>query len=88
MDIVERPFITIGMLAVILLTPLAVTSTNGMIRRMGKNWMRLHKLIYPIGVLAVIHFWWMVKLDIREPIIYSVILALLLGERLLRKFIK
>ena len=85
-DIVERPFITVGMIAVVLLTPLAITSTKGMIRRLGKNWKRLHLLVYPISILAVLHFWWMVKLDIREPIIYSVLLAILLGERLFRKF--
>lgn len=85
-DILERPFITIGMVAVILLTPLAVTSTKGMIRRLGKNWKRLHSLVYPISILAIIHFWMMVKLDIREPLIYSALLAVLLGERLYRKF--
>ena len=85
-DIVERPFITIGMVAVVLLTPLAVTSTKGMIRRLGKNWKRLHSLVYPISILAIIHFWMMVKIDIREPVVYSVILTLLLSERLYRKF--
>ncbi len=84
-DILERPFITIGMVAVVLLTPLAITSTKGMIRRLGKNWKRLHSLVYLIGILAVIHFWWMVKLDVTEPAIYSVILAVLLTERLFRK---
>ena len=84
-DILERPFITIGMAAVILLTPLAVTSTKGMIRRLGKNWKRLHSLVYPISILAIIHFWMMVKLDIREPVIYSILLAILLSERLYRK---
>ena len=84
-DILERPFITIGMVAVVLLTPLAVTSTKGMIRRMGKNWKRLHTLVYPISILAIIHFWWMVKLDVTEPAIYSVLLVILLGERLYRK---
>jgi len=87
-DILERPFITIGMVAVILLTPLAITSTKGMIRRLGKNWKRLHSLVYPISILAIIHFWMMVKLDIREPVIYSALLAILLGERLYRKFRK
>ena len=86
LDILERPFIAIGMFAVILLTPLAVTSTKGMIRRLGKNWKRLHALVYPISILALIHFWWMVKLDVREPLIYSCVLALLLGERLFRKY--
>ena len=85
-DILERPFITIGMVAVVLLTPLAITSTKGMIRRMGKNWKRLHSLVYLISILAVIHFWWMVKLDITEPAIYSGILAILLAERLYRKY--
>lgn len=86
-DILERPFITIGMAAVVLLTPLAITSTKGMIRRMGKNWKRLHSLVYLISILAVIHFWWMVKLDITEPAIYSGILAILLAERLYRKYL-
>lgn len=85
-DILERPFITIGMAAVVLLTPLAITSTTGMIRRMGKNWKRLHSLVYLISILAVIHFWWMVKLDVTEPVIYSGVLAILLAERLYRKY--
>ncbi|MEB8430705.1 sulfoxide reductase heme-binding subunit YedZ [Cocleimonas sp. KMM 6892] len=87
-DILERPFITVGMVAVILLTPLAVTSTNGMIRRLGKKWKKLHMLIYSISMLGVLHFWWMVKLDITEPVIYAVILAILLGERLFNEFSK
>ena len=70
-DILQRPFITIGMLCVILLTPLTLTSTKGMIRRLGKNWKRLHWLIYPISIFAIIHFFWMVKLDITEPTIYA-----------------
>ena len=80
-DIIERPFITIGMVAVVLLTPLAVTSTKGWIRRLGKNWKRLHLLVYPIAILAVIHFFWMVKLDISEPTLYAGVLSILLGER-------
>ena len=83
-DILQRPFITVGMISVALLTPLAITSTKGMIRRMGKNWKRLHMLIYPISMLAVLHFFWMVKLDISEPTLYAIILAVLLGERLFR----
>jgi sulfoxide reductase heme-binding subunit YedZ len=86
-DILERPFITVGMLAVVLLTPLAITSTKGMIRRLGKNWKRLHTFVYPISMLAVLHFWWMVKLDVTEPAIYAGVLAVLLGERLYRKLI-
>jgi len=85
-DILERPFITVGMISVVLLTPLAVTSTKGMIKRLGKNWKRLHTLVYPISMLAVLHFWWMVKLDITEPAIYAGILTVLLGERLYRKY--
>lgn len=85
-DIVERPFITVGMVAVVLLTPLALTSTNGMIKRLGKKWKKLHMLVYPISILGVLHFWWMVKLDITEPMIYAVILTILLGERLVRKY--
>lgn len=85
-DILERPFITIGMAAVVLLTPLAITSTKGMIRRLGKNWKRLHSLVNLISILAVIHFWWMVKIDVTEPAIYSIILAVLLVERIYRKY--
>ncbi len=86
LDILERPFITVGMISVVLLTPLAVTSTKGMIKRLGKNWKRLHTLVYPISMLAVLHFWWMVKLDVTEPVIYAAILTVLLGERLYRKY--
>ena len=85
-DILERPFITVGMVSVVLLTPLTITSTKGMIRRLGKNWKRLHTLVYPISMLAVLHFWWMVKLDVTEPAIYAVLLAVSLGERIYRKF--
>ncbi len=87
-DILERPFITVGMISVVLLTPLAITSTNGMIKRLGKKWKKLHMLIYPISILGILHFWWMVKLDITEPMIYAVILTMLLGERLFYKFLK
>ncbi len=81
-DIVERPFITIGVLALMLLLPLAVTSTNRMMRRLGKRWQTLHRLVYPIAILGVWHFWWQVKEDIREPLIYALVLAVLLGYRL------
>jgi sulfoxide reductase heme-binding subunit YedZ len=87
-DITERSFITVGMLAVLLLTPLAITSTKGMIRRMGKNWKRLHLLVYPIAILSVLHFFWMVKLDISEPVIYTAVLGVLFGERLVDYFHK
>ncbi|MFD0726820.1 protein-methionine-sulfoxide reductase heme-binding subunit MsrQ [Lysobacter brunescens] len=81
-EIVKRPYITVGFAAWLLLVPLAVTSTTGWIRRLGKRWASLHKLVYAIAVLAVLHFWWLVKSDIREPALYAGILAVLLGWRL------
>ncbi|MDH3589476.1 MAG: sulfoxide reductase heme-binding subunit YedZ [Gammaproteobacteria bacterium] len=80
-DIIERPYITLGITALTLLTPLALTSTNAMMRRLGSRWQRLHRLIYPAAILGVWHFWWQVKEDIREPLIYAAILAALLGIR-------
>lgn len=80
-EIAKRPYITVGFTAWLLLLPLAVTSTTGWIRRLGRNWARLHKLIYAAGVLAVLHFWWLVKSDIREPALYAAILTVLLGWR-------
>lgn len=80
-DLTQRPFITIGMLCLLLMLPLAVTSTKGMIKRLGKTWMKLHRLVYVIAVLGLVHFFMAVKLDIREPGVYAVILALLLGWR-------
>ena len=81
-DILKRPFITAGFTAWLLLVPLALTSTQWMMRRLKKNWLRLHRLVYAIAILAVLHFWWLVKSDIREPLLYAVILAVLLGIRL------
>ncbi|MET7140217.1 protein-methionine-sulfoxide reductase heme-binding subunit MsrQ [Xanthomonas sp. PPL139] len=80
-EIVKRPYITVGFLAWLLLVPLAITSTQGWMRRLKRNWGKLHKTIYAIGVLAVLHFWWLVKSDIREPLLYAAILAVLLGWR-------
>ncbi len=80
-DIVKRPYITVGFIAWLLLIPLAITSTQGWMRRLKRTWGKLHKAIYAIGVLAVLHFWWLVKSDIREPLLYAAILALLLGWR-------
>lgn len=80
-DIVKRPYITFGMLAFTLLIPLAVTSTKNMMRRLGKRWKSLHKLIYPIAILGVLHFLLLVKADLREPIIYGLILLTLLLAR-------
>ena len=81
-DVLERPFITLGMMGLILLVPLAVTSTDGMMRRLGRQWRSLHRLVYVVAVLGVWHFWWQVKQDIREPLIYATLLGLLLGYRL------
>ena len=82
-DILDRPYITVGAASFLLLIPLAVTSTNGMVRRLGgRRWQRLHQLVYVIAILGVIHFLWLVKSDISEPVIYGAILALLLGFRL------
>jgi methionine sulfoxide reductase heme-binding subunit len=80
-DISKRPFITIGFLALLLLLPLAVTSTNGMMRRLGRRWKTLHRLIYPTSLLAIWHYYWQVKADVREPLVYLAIVAVLLGWR-------
>jgi sulfoxide reductase heme-binding subunit YedZ len=82
-DIAKRPFITVGFISLVLLIPLAATSTDAMVRRLGaRRWVALHRLVYVIAPLAVLHFWWMVKRDLTEPIIYAAILAALLGYRL------
>jgi sulfoxide reductase heme-binding subunit YedZ len=81
-DIAERPYITVGFTALVLMIPLALTSTNGMMRRLGRRWQKLHRLVYPIAILGVWHFYWQVKLDTLEALIYAVILAMLLGYRL------
>ena len=83
-DIAKRPYITIGFIALLLLIPLAITSTNRMMRRLGRRWQKLHRLVYPIAILGVWHFYWQVKRDIREPLIYAGILAVLLGYRWVR----
>ncbi len=83
-DIAKRPYITIGFTALLLLIPLALTSTNKMMRRLGRRWQKLHRLIYVIAILGVWHFYWQVKRDIREPLIYAAIVAILLAYRWLR----
>jgi sulfoxide reductase heme-binding subunit YedZ len=83
-EIARRPFITIGVLALLMLIPLALTSTNRMMRRLGRRWQKLHRLVYLIAILGVWHYYWQVKRDVREPLIYVAILALLLGYRLVR----
>ncbi len=80
-DIMKRPYITIGMLAFLMLVPLAITSTRKMMRRLGKRWQQLHRVLYLIAPLGVLHFLMLVKADIREPLIYGFLLALLLGYR-------
>ena len=80
-DVVERPFITMGMATFLLLIPLAATSTAGMIRRLGRRWQQLHRLVYLAGLTAVIHFWWVVKADFREPRLFALALSILLGFR-------
>jgi methionine sulfoxide reductase heme-binding subunit len=82
-DILKRPFIAAGMITFALLIPLAVTSSNAMIRRLGgQRWRSLHRLIYPLAMIAVLHYTWMVKVDVRQPALYGVLLAILLGLRL------
>ena len=76
-DIAERPFITIGFIAWLLLIPLAATSTRAMMRRLGMRWKSLHKLVYLIAILAVSHYIWLIKKDLREPLIYAAILIVL-----------
>lgn len=81
-DVLKRPFITVGFAAFVLLIPLAATSTNAAIRRLGgRRWQALHRSVYAIAILGVVHYWWLVKADIREPLMYAAILALLLGLR-------
>jgi sulfoxide reductase heme-binding subunit YedZ len=81
-DIVKRPFITVGFAAFVLLIPLAATSNHAMMRRLGRHWQQLHRLIYPIAVLGVIHYVWLVKKDVTQPLLFGAVLALLLAMRL------
>lgn len=85
-DVMKRPFITVGFLSFALLIPLALTSTSGMIRRLGRSWQQLHRLSYAIAIGGVIHFLWLVKADIRRPLIYGFALALLLAYRLVARW--
>jgi methionine sulfoxide reductase heme-binding subunit len=81
-DIVDRPFITVGFTAWVLLIPLTITSTRGWIRKLGKRWRKLHKLVYVAAALGFLHFFWLVKADVREPLIFGGVLAVLLLFRL------
>ena len=81
-DIAKRPFVTVGFTAFVCLIPLAATSTNAMVRRLGAaRWQKLHRLIYAIAILGVVHFWWLVKKDITEPLIFAALLGILLLAR-------
>lgn len=83
-EIAKRPFIIVGLIALIGMIPMAATSTDRAMRRMGRRWQRWHAAIYPVSLLAVWHYYWQVKLDITEPLIYLGALAALLGYRLYR----
>lgn len=80
-DIVERPYITVGFVAYVLMVPLAMTSLNYWQKKMGKTWFTLHRTVYVVGVLAVVHYWWLVKADVLAPLVYAIILLMLLGVR-------
>lgn len=82
-DVLKRPYVTVGFMSFVLLTPLALTSTNRMIRRLGKRWRTLHRLVYFVTAGGIVHFLWLVKADIRRPAIYGAVLTLLLGYRVL-----
>ena len=85
-DVLHRKFITVGMIGLVLLVPLAATSTKAMIKRLGApRWKKLHRLVYIAGIAAVVHFYMMVKADVREPLIYGAILVLLLGYRVVAR---
>jgi sulfoxide reductase heme-binding subunit YedZ len=84
-DIYKRPFITVGFTAWMTMLPLALTSTAGMIRRLGgRRWNLLHRLVYATGLLGVLHYWWLVKADVSRPLTYGAVVALLLGFRVYR----
>ncbi|HEY7163936.1 MAG TPA: protein-methionine-sulfoxide reductase heme-binding subunit MsrQ [Candidatus Binatia bacterium] len=80
-DIVKRPYVTVGFTGFVLMIPLAITSTSGMIRRLGKRWQQLHRLVYFAAAAGVIHFYWLVKADVRRPLQYAAVLAVLLAYR-------
>lgn len=85
-DIIKHPYVLVGATAFLLTLPLAITSNNLMIKLLRERWKRLHRLVYLIAILGVVHFWWLVKKDIREPLLYGTILALLLCIRIYYKF--
>lgn len=84
-DIGKRPYITIGFAALLMLIPLGVTSTAKMMRRLGRRWLKLHRLVYVAAILGVWHYYWQTKRDVREPLLYAFLLALLLGYRIVTR---
>jgi sulfoxide reductase heme-binding subunit YedZ len=84
-DVIKRPFITLGTLALLLLIPLAVTSTKGWQKRLGARWVNLHRLVYPAAVLVCWHYYWQVKLDTIDALVYCAVLGVLLGVRLWKR---
>ena len=87
-DILQRRFIAVGMAAFLLMLPLAITSTNKMVKRLGRNWARLHTVVYLAGILGVLHYWMLVKSDTTRPLTFAFILAVLFGFRLLARYYK
>jgi sulfoxide reductase heme-binding subunit YedZ len=86
-DIAKRPYVTVGFAAFVLLVPLALTSTKAAIRWLtGKRWQQLHRLVYVAAIGGVVHFYWLVKADITQPVLYAIVLSVLLGIRLFSKF--
>lgn len=86
--IIKHPWVLVGFSAFLLAWPLALTSTNSMMRRLGARWKQLHYTAYLVAILGILHFWWLVKKDVREPLIYALILAVLLGIRVYYKYKK
>lgn len=84
-DIVKHPYVLVGFSALMLSIPLAATSNKAMVKRLGQRWKKLHSLVYVIAILGVLHFWWLVKKDIREPLLFALILLFLLGIRVYHK---
>ncbi|MEO1766608.1 sulfite oxidase heme-binding subunit YedZ [Thiobacter aerophilum] len=82
-DVIKRPFITAGASAYLLMLPLALTSTQAMMRQLGRHWQRLHRLVYGVGIAAVLHYFWLVKKDLSQPLLYGAILSLLLAARVM-----
>jgi methionine sulfoxide reductase heme-binding subunit len=85
-DIIKRPYVTVGFTGFVLMIPLAITSTAAMIRRLGKRWQHLHRFVYVAAIAGVVHFYWLVKADIRRPVQYGAVLLLLLSIRLVTKW--